>query len=171
MTSPLGLTSLSIFGEAPIEAQGQFPAQVQGGVGQDAYCAIVGVAARTLIRGMDIIPTVAGNVGFLLLRAPVTGLTLIASVWTATNGNPPLVQAQCASGPNTGAIVGLAQVLFQQPSGLSAGVGSFNLVNPAGPQAPLPIFLFPGDVIVGQIHNAGGTAALEVYATIAEFAS
>lgn len=171
MTVPLGLTGLSILGEAPIEAQGQFPTQVQAGVAQAAYCAIVGVAPRTLIRGLDIIPTVAGNYGFLLLRAPVTGLTLIASVWTATNSNPPLVQAQCAAGPNIGAIVGVAKVLFQQVAGFNAGVGSFNLVNPAGAQAPLPIFLFPGDVILGQITNAAGNAALQLYATIAEFPS
>lgn len=170
MTLPYGLTPNVLNGEGVVEAQGQFPTQAQGGVGQNAYCAIQGVAARTLIRGMDIIPAVAGNIGFLLLRAPVTGLTNIASVFTPTNGSGP-VQAQCAAGPNIGAIVGIAKVLFQQVAGFNASAGSFNVVNPSGSSAPLPIFLFPGDVILGQIAVAAGNASLQVYALIAEYAS
>lgn len=168
MTAPYGLAPNVLYGEAPVEAQGQFPTQAQGGVGQNAYCAIVGVAARTLIRNIDIIPVVAGLWGFLLYRAPVTGLTAIASVFTPTNGAGP-VQAQCTSGPNTGVIVGTAKVLFQSTA--NGGAGSFNLVNPAGTAAPLSMFLFPGDVLLGQIAVAAGTASLQVYATIAEFAS
>lgn len=171
MTAPYGLTPNALYGEAPIEAQGQYPTQEQGGVGQIAYAAIVGVAPRTLIRGLDIIPVVAGNIGFLLFRAPVTGLTIIASQWTTTNASAGAAQAQCASGPNVGAIVGTAKVLFQQPAGFNAGAGSFQLVNPAGAAGALPIFLFPGDVILGQISVAAGNASFQLYGTIAEFAS
>lgn len=162
-----GALATAINGLAPVEAMGQSPFEVAGGVGVTSYAGVLGVAPRTLIRMAEVLANVASTAVAFFVARGITGQTVITNFLTPINTASGVPQTQCIGGPTTAVLGGTIGKIFNGVSLLGAGGAILLFSNTSG----LPIFLFPGDAFYVTGTVAAGTAQTMLWTAVAEFPS
>ena len=168
-------------GEAPAEFTGFLPNQAASGAGVTCYAGIVGRAARTLVLNAGQWITAAGTVNISLARG-ITGQAAIGQALGCINASGIAPSAQCISGADASVLGGVIKPLqaFDPGSVFNPGVGSFfqlyQFIGGGGTTVTqhlpnFPIYLFPGDAIIGLSTRATTAAAFRFLVTIAEYAA